>query len=79
MDVDNIYQIIEDSQGGIWVFWQSNNSQIYYKRYNGAWGLTTQLTTSNSYFSATKSHASNIWTFGVQNLNIQHQQFIPVI
>ena len=75
------YRVIEDSQGDIWIFWQ-NDTQVYYKHYSGAWGLTKQLTSDSdiiSYFTATNSNAGNIWTFRVQDRDIQHQQLIAII
>jgi Family of unknown function (DUF6519) len=74
------FRVREDSRGDIWVFWQGDNGQFFYKHYSGTWGLTTQLTTDwSSYFSATESHAGDIWTFFVQNHDIQHRQLIAVI
>lgn len=74
------FRVIEDSRGDIWVFWYGDNGQVFYKHYSGTWGLTTQLTTNwSNYFSATESHAGDIWTFVAQNHDIQHQQLIAVI
>ncbi|BAP56306.1 hypothetical protein THII_2009 [Thioploca ingrica] len=83
------YRVIEDRRGDIWVFWSTGGgrgddgggqSEIFYKHYSGAWGLTTSLTTNGgNYFSATASYTGDIWTFVAQNHDIQHQQLIAVI
>jgi len=80
------YQVIEDSRGDLWVFWQDNNG-LYYKHYTGSWGLTTQLVTNSvAYFAVTESITGSVtisWIQqakpGIQNYKILQQQLITAI